>query len=186
MEKIDYLVLIRGMNAGSKNVIKMDKLKEIFVNMDFSDVETYIQTGNVFLKDNENDVLKLTEKIEETLSKKIKNEIKVVIVKINELKNIIKNAPNGFGEENDKYKYDIMFLIEPLKTKEIMNGLRIIENEDEILEGKNVFYVKRFSKKLTGSYITQIVNKWSNITVRNFKITKELYELMLRRKENMK
>ena len=150
--------------------------------MDFSYVETYIQTGNVFLKDNENDVLKLTKKIEETLSEKLKNEIKVTVIKINELKNIIKNAPNGFGEENDIYKYDIMFLIEPLKTKEIMKGLKIIENEDEILEGKNVFYVKRFNKKLTGSYIAQIVNKWSNITVRNFKITKELYELMLRRK----
>ena len=49
LDKLDYLVLIRGINAGSKNVIKMDKLKEIFVNMDFSDVETYIQTGNVFL-----------------------------------------------------------------------------------------------------------------------------------------
>ena len=31
-----------------------------------------------------------------------------------------------------------------------MKGLRIIENDDEILEGKNVFYVKRFRKKLTG------------------------------------
>ena len=71
----------------------MDKLKEIFVNMDFTDVETYIQTGNVFLKDNENDVLKLAKKIEETLSKKLKNEIKVAIVKINELKNIIKKCP---------------------------------------------------------------------------------------------
>ena len=39
--------------------------------MDFSYVETYIQTGNVFLKDNENDVLKLAEKIEETLSEKL-------------------------------------------------------------------------------------------------------------------
>jgi len=185
VDKIDYLVLICGINAGSKNVIKMDKLKKIFVNMDFSDVENYIQTGNVFLKDNENDVLKLVEKIEETLSEKLKNEIKIAIIKINELKNIIKNTPNGFGEENDKYKYDIMFLIEPLKTKEIMKGLKILENEDEIYEGKNVFYVKRFSKKLTVSYIAQIVNKWSNITVRNFKITKELYELMLRRKENM-
>ena len=164
----------------------MDKLKEIFVNMSFSDVETYIQTGNVFLKDNENDVLKLAEKIEKTLSEKLKNEIKVTIVKINDLKNIIKNAPNGFGEENDKFKYDIMFLIEPLKTKEIMKGLRIIENEDEIFEGKNVFYIKRLSKKLTGSYIAQIVNKWSNITVRNFKITKELYELMLKRKNKKK
>ena len=73
-----------------------------------------------------------------------------------------------------------------MKTKEITKGLKIIENEDEIHEGKNVFYVRRLIKKLSGSYIAQIVNKWSNITVRNFKITKELYELMLRRKESMK
>jgi hypothetical protein len=80
-----------------------------------------------------------------------------------------------------------MFLIEPLNTKEIMKGLKILENEDEIYEGKYVFYVKRLSKKLTGSYIAQIVKKWSNITVRNFKITNELYELMLKRKnEKMK
>jgi len=183
---IDYLVLIRGINAGSKNAIKMEKLKKIFEKMEFSNIETYIQTGNVYFSDYENDKQKLVEKIEKTLSDEMENEIKVKIIKITELKNIIKNAPNEFGKENDKFKYDIMFLIEPLTTKEIMKELKILENEDEIYEGKNVFYVKRLSKKLTGSYIAQIVNKWSNITVRNFKITKELYELMLIRKNTRK
>ena len=186
MGNIDYLVLIRGINAGSKNVIKMEKLKEIFENMEFSNIETYIQTGNVYFSDYENDKQKLIEKIEKTLSDEMKNEIKVKVLKINELKNIIKYAPNEFGRENDKYKYDIMFLIEPLTTKEIMKGLKILENENEIYEGKNVLYVKRLSKKLTGSYIAQIVNKWSDITVRNFKITNELYELMLKRKNDTK
>ena len=182
MKNIDYLVLIRGINAGSKNAIKMEKLKKIFENMKFSNVETFIQTGNVFIKDYNNDKQKLSKKIEKNLSIEMKNEIKIKVLNINELNNIIKNVPEGFGGNNDKFKYDIMFLIEPLTTKEIMKELIILENEDEIYEGKNVFYIKRSSKKLTGSYISQIANKWSNITVRNLKITTELYELLLKRK----
>jgi uncharacterized protein (DUF1697 family) len=77
---IDYLVLIRGINAGSKNVIKMEKLKKIFENMEFSNIETYIQTGNVCFSDYENDKQKIVEKIEKTLSDEMENEIKVKIL----------------------------------------------------------------------------------------------------------
>ena len=185
MEKIDYLILLRGINVGGKNNIKMDKLKRIFEKMQFSDIETFIQTGNILIKDYEKDKFKLAEIIEKTLSDEMKNEIKIVILTFYDMKNIIKNVPKDFGEENDKFKYDIMFLIEPLTTKEIIKGLKTIENEDKIYEGKNVFYVKRVSKKLTGSYIAQIVNKYPYITVRNFKIAKKLYELMLERNDNM-
>ncbi|MDR1829160.1 MAG: DUF1697 domain-containing protein, partial [Candidatus Fibromonas sp.] len=33
MEKIKYLVLLRGINVGGKNIIKMDELKKIFEGM---------------------------------------------------------------------------------------------------------------------------------------------------------
>jgi uncharacterized protein (DUF1697 family) len=42
MEKIDYLVLLQGINVGGKNTIKMDELKKIFEKMKFSDIKTYI------------------------------------------------------------------------------------------------------------------------------------------------
>jgi len=89
--------------------------------------------------------------------------------------------PNGFGENNSKYKYDILFLVGSLTTEEIMREIKTIEGNDKIYEGKKVFYVKRITEKLTGSYISQIVNKWQNITVRNLKTTRKIYELMLER-----
>ena len=42
-----YLALLRGINVGGKNIIKMADLKAAFEEMGLNDVQTYIQSGNV-------------------------------------------------------------------------------------------------------------------------------------------
>ncbi|NCP46313.1 MAG: DUF1697 domain-containing protein, partial [Flavobacteriales bacterium] len=42
-----YLALLRGINVGGNNIIKMVDLKACFEKMGFTDVKTYIQSGNV-------------------------------------------------------------------------------------------------------------------------------------------
>jgi uncharacterized protein (DUF1697 family) len=179
--KFDYLILIRGINVGGKNVIKMDELKKIFEEMNFSDVKTHIQTGNVFIRDSEKNTEKLVKKIEVKLSEKLKDDIKIKILKIHELKVILDHIPNGFGKENDKFKYDIIFIIGNKSTKEILNKVKIVESNDKLYEGNNVFYVKRSVEKLTGSYTAKIVNIYPEVTVRNLNVTKKIYELMVER-----
>ena len=51
MDKIKYVALLRGINVGGNNIIKMDELKQIFEEIGFSGVKTYIQTGNVIFDD---------------------------------------------------------------------------------------------------------------------------------------
>jgi len=47
-----YVALLRGINVGGKNLIKMPALKAAFETDGFRDVRTYIQSGNViFLKE---------------------------------------------------------------------------------------------------------------------------------------
>lgn len=70
MKNIQYLALLRGINVGGKNIIKMVDLKACFEEMDLSDVTTYIQSGNVVFASTETDSAKLTDKIEKTLSKR--------------------------------------------------------------------------------------------------------------------
>ena len=60
MDKIKYVALLRGINVGGNNIIKMDELKKIFEEIGFSNVKTYIQTGNVIFDDTEKDKSKLT------------------------------------------------------------------------------------------------------------------------------
>ena len=45
-----YLALLRGINVGGKNIIKMADLKASFEKMGFSNVVTYIQSGNALFQ----------------------------------------------------------------------------------------------------------------------------------------
>ena len=67
-----FIALLRGINVGGKNIIKMEQLKQVFVNMGFSDVKTYIQSGNVIFRTSENDKLKITDNIEYKPSERTK------------------------------------------------------------------------------------------------------------------
>jgi uncharacterized protein (DUF1697 family) len=188
VEKIDYLILLRGINVGGNNVIKMNELQELFESMNFTDIKTYIQSGNVLFMDSEKEKGKLTEKVEKALYIKMKNEIKVLILTFSEIEKILKNIPNGYFAEDKKFKHDVIFLIEPLTTKEMLKELPKKVGNDEIYEGKKVFYIKRSIEKLTGSYLAKIMKTtmWQNVTVRNYNTTRKLYELMLERKGNIK
>ena len=44
-----YVVLLRGINVGGKNIIPMAGLKECLVELGFANVSTYIASGNVML-----------------------------------------------------------------------------------------------------------------------------------------
>ncbi|RAV21130.1 DUF1697 domain-containing protein [Paenibacillus contaminans] len=64
-----YIGLLRGINVGGKNKIKMADLKSSLETMGLSRVQTYIQSGNVLFE---------SEEEAETLTKRIELEIKTV------------------------------------------------------------------------------------------------------------
>ena len=185
MKNICYLALIRGINVGGKNIIKMDELKSIFVNMKFSDVETYIQSGNVLFNVNEKNRIILAKKIEETLSDKLNSEIKIVILTFPEIEEVINGIPKDFGKDKENYKYDVIFFLEPLTPRGLMSKIQVKHVNDNMYEGNKTLYIKRFAGKLTGSYISEILKVSQNITVRNLNTTKRLYELMLERQRKI-
>ena len=93
---------------------------------------------------------------------------------------IINKKPYKYGEENEKYKYDMIFLIEPLTTKEAMKEIKIKEGVDEVYEGNRVLYFKRLKEKITKTYLTKIIGTpiYKYMTLRNWNTTEKLFELM--------
>lgn len=117
MSKTPYLALLRGINVGGRNIIKMSDLKACFENMNLVDVTTYIQSGNVIFSPEEKNKNKLVDRIEKELSKKFDYNSKVVILSDTELKEVIENAPLNFSVNSAEYRYDVLFVKEPLSTK---------------------------------------------------------------------
>ena len=54
-----YVALLRGINVGGNNLIKMTELKACFEEQGFADVATYIQSGNVLFTRAESGAAKL-------------------------------------------------------------------------------------------------------------------------------
>ena len=175
-----YLILLRGINVGGKNIIKMADLKASLEDMGLSNVVTYIQSGNVIFQSDEKDKAGLTTKIEKGLSKRFTFDAKVVIVSYKELTDIIRAAPRGFGAEEKKFRYDVIFLKEPLTSKDAMMSVRVREGVDTAHAGKQVLYFSRLISRASQSYLTKIIGMpvYQNMTIRNWNTTTKLLALM--------
>ena len=175
-----YLVLLRGINVGGKNIIKMVDLKSSFEEMGFSNVLTYIQSGNVVLQSEDKDKAAITAKIEKGLSKRFNFEAKVVVISRKELAAIVKSAPEGFGEDDKKFRYDVIFLKEPMTPKEAMQSVKVREGVDTAHAGKQALYFSRLISRASQSYLTKIIGMpvYQKMTIRNWNTTTKLVALM--------
>jgi hypothetical protein len=117
-----YVALLRGINVGGNNLIKMADLRTNFGQIGFTRVETYIQSGNVVFCAKKMGKAKLTEMIEQALSDAFSYQSRVVIVSAAELQQVVAQAPKGFGQEPDIYRYDVLFVREPFKTQTHRGG----------------------------------------------------------------
>jgi len=175
-----YLALLRGINVGGKNIIKMKDLKACFEDMGFADVTTYIQSGNVICSSSEKNEEKLCKKIERTLSKTFHYTSTVVLIKKQTLKKVIEQAPKDFGTKKGHYRYDVLFVKKPLSAKKIIQEFPLREGVDTATAGTHAIYCTRLIEKASQSRISKIIffPWYKDITIRNWNTTTKLLALI--------
>ncbi len=179
MKELQYLALLRGINVGGNNIIKMTALKECFESMGFENVKTYIQSGNVIFSTHEKDSTKLINTIEQNLQKCFNYEAKIVLVTHAQLKQTVDEAPSGFGTDPTHYRYDCIFLKEPLTVEMAMQNLSAKEGVDFIHAGDTVVYHSHLMEKASQSHLTKISKLpiYKQMTIRNWNTTTKLLAL---------
>src|SRR3712207_6495034 len=110
-----YLALLRGINVGGKNTVPMADLRATFEGMDLADVSTYINSGNVLFRAPRQSSDALAAGIESELTRRFGWELKVVLVTAAQLRQVIDDAPSGFGW--DTHRCDVVFLRKPLTPR---------------------------------------------------------------------
>jgi uncharacterized protein (DUF1697 family) len=92
-----HVALLRGINVGGNDIIKMVALKASFEAMGFTDVVTYIQSGNVLFSSTSSNAAKLTKRIEVAPSETFGYASVVVLLSAEELARVVDEAPPKFG-----------------------------------------------------------------------------------------
>jgi uncharacterized protein (DUF1697 family) len=174
-----YLALLRGINVGGKNIIKMSDLKECFENAGFTDVTTYIQSGNVIFNSQEPGKKILIDLIEKTLAERFNSALKTVLLSAADLERIINEAPADFGSEPDKYRYDVIFLKENVSADKLLKTIRIMEGVDTASSGSSALYFSRLISKASQSRLKYIMSmpEYQYMTIRNWNTTIKLLSL---------
>lgn len=175
-----YLALLRGINVGGKNLVKMPDLRSVFEGLGCQGVSTYIQSGNVLFESKLRNAAKLAAAIEEALAAQVPCAPPVVLVSGEQLETVVKKAPPGFGAEPEQYRYDVMFVRPPVEAKSVLPTISLRAGVDEALEANGVVYLRRLTSRASQSQLSKLTRHahYRSMTVRNWNTTSELCRLL--------
>ena len=179
-----YLVLLRGINVGGRNKVPMAELRTVLEGLGFSNVSTYIASGNVFL-DADVGAQKVASMIEAVLPKAFRLDSEVVNVAVlsrSQLEDVVEKRPKGFGDEPGKYHSDAIFLM-GIDANDAMAVISPRDGVDTVWPGEGVIYSQRLSAQRTKSRLNRIMTSplYRSMTIRSWQTTQQLLDLMRKR-----
>jgi uncharacterized protein (DUF1697 family) len=173
---LQYIALLRGINVGGNNQIEMKKLKTTFELLGFTNVLTYINSGNVIFSS-------LIEPIEKTIEAAIKKDfnltIPVLLRTAKNIKQVSDSIPNTW-QNNSEHKTDILFLWEEIDSKEIVNSITTNPEVDVLhyIKGAIVWHVDRAVYDKSGMHKFITTPLYKKMTARNINTVRKLVELL--------
>jgi uncharacterized protein (DUF1697 family) len=174
-----YVALLRGINVGGRHKVAMADLRTAFEDGGYEAVRTYIQSGNVVFESSATRK-SLEDDIERVLETRFSIPLVVVVRSHDQLRNVVDQAPNGFGAEPDTYYSDVIFLKGPLTAKQAMRVVALHEGVDQAWPGTGVLYFSRLSSLRTKSRMSSIVGtpEYQLMTIRSWSTTTKLLALL--------
>jgi uncharacterized protein (DUF1697 family) len=174
-----YVALLRGINVGGRNAVAMAELRQAFEAAGYRSVSTYIQSGNVLF---ESDAPRssLEDDIEAMLERRFGVPLVVVVRSHRQLRNVVDEAPDGFGGKPRAFHSDVVFLKAGLSSRRAMRVVELREGVDQAWPGTGALYFARLSRRLSQSRMSRIVgtSEYQQMTIRSWTTTTKLLGLL--------
>lgn len=162
---------------GGKRRILMADLKEMFSDLGFTDISTYIQSGNVIFKSEDKD-RELEARLEKTIKESFGYDVPVIVRSAGELEKAISNNP-FYKSHADLQKLHLTFL-QQKPSEENKKQIASFGSEFDkfVIDEKDVFIYcegKYHESKLTNNFFERKLKVGA--TTRNWKTVLKLNEL---------
>jgi uncharacterized protein (DUF1697 family) len=102
--------MLRGVNVGGHNKIKMDDLRTLYRSLKLEDPRTYVQSGNVIFRTKEENSPALAKKIQDAIEGKFGFRPEVIVRTTEELKSAIAASPFASRRNLEPGKILVTFL----------------------------------------------------------------------------
>jgi uncharacterized protein (DUF1697 family) len=172
-----YITFLRAINVGG-HTVKMDSLRQLFESLGFSDVETFIASGNVIFEAKTGNTKALEKKLETCLHEALGYEVATFIRTDAEVAEIAKYKPFPQSQLDAAMALNVGFLADPLNdaAKEKLLSLRT-EIDDFHVHGREIYWLckkKQSESKVSNVAIEKALGVKS--TLRGMNTVKKLAE----------
>jgi len=172
-----YAALLRGINVGGNRKVPMVELKQLFIELGFEEVITYINSGNIIFSSS---IIPTSSYIETVLEKHFGFAVDVLVLSAAEIMEIAREIPDEWQNDRTTTKSDVLYLFDDV------NSPGIIQTIAPRAEFETVRYVdhavlstveRRFQTK---SCLLKLMGTplYKRMTIRNVTTARKLAELV--------
>jgi uncharacterized protein (DUF1697 family) len=151
-----YIAFLRAVNVGGHHAVKMDALRQLFESLGYSNVETFIASGNIVFETTSRNAQILEREIENRLREALGYEVATFIRTDAELAAIANYKPFSQSDLDWAAALNIAFLADELddKSSQKLTALRT-DIDDFHVHGREIYWLCR--KRQSGSKISNAV-----------------------------
>ena len=175
-----YALLVRGINVGGKNKVVMAQLRQELTELRLENVETYINSGNIFFTSTDPKA-RLVEELETFFAVNYPFIQSFSLLSQEDYEEELKNLPAWWSE--DLARKDVLFYTEGLDVDQVIEKVNSLELEDEVVHfGKLGIFWGKYSEE---SYYETAYHKYllkmpfyRQITIRNAKTFDKIGQML--------
>jgi uncharacterized protein (DUF1697 family) len=172
-----YIALLRGINVGGNNIIKMKDLKNLLANSGLENVNTYIQSGNIVFRSE-----KSADQVQNLIEQEIKNtygySINVIIRTASEWDRMMRDCPFPTDALAEGESVHLILLGKEVAIEDSEQLLQLqSENEKCFFNPKEVYLHLRISI-LDSKISKQLPKLGVPMTARNWKTIKKIESMV--------
>ena len=170
-----FVAFLRAINVGG-HVVRMDHLRKLFATLGYSNIETFIASGNVIFETRSRNVRVLERKIEAKLREALGYEVATFIRTPAELAGIANYQPFRQSDLDAAGALNVAFLADSLDDKSVKKLMSLrTEIDDFHVHGREIYWLcqKRQSEStFTNAVLEATLGRPS--TLRGFNTVKKL------------
>ncbi len=173
------LALLRGINVSGQKIIKMEDLRKLMETAGFTDVGTFIQSGNILFS-TERSKSESAKIIGDAIKDKYGFDVGIIILDKSKLEKTIKNNPYIRQGAELKSLY-VVFLSDKPSTENLEKLKATPTGDDEFVLIDDILYVNYDSSAGNSKLSNALIEKKLNVvsTMRNWNTVNKLLHLLI-------
>jgi uncharacterized protein (DUF1697 family) len=173
-----YVLLLRGINVGGNHKVSMKVLKMQLEFLNYKNVFTYINSGNIIFEANKSRVI-LESEIKKLFSEKYNFPIVFLLKTKREIVEIAKKIPENWTNDS-KQKTDVAYLFKEVDKKQVLDILPVKKELVSLIYVKGAVVWNVRKSDLTKSHLNKVIGSeiYKKMTVRNCNTARFLAQML--------